>query len=238
MTDFVRMHRWTVVSAVLRPVAKTGDGSERANAGARARSEGAHAGARAAGEYALTAARTLRLLLTVMTVMTVLTWSLAIASGCTAFVVHDATNGPQCDDDDDCGAGTVCVDTVCVAIDDDPTPGVGTPIDADGGVVVGPDGLALDIPAGALTGTVHIRLERVTATLPRDNFDADAFYRVQPALTLTVPGTLTLPGEGEALFLRPSAGATLWDEIAPEDTDRFEVSTLDVFARGDAVEAP
>ena len=158
----------------------------------------------------------------------------AALSGCTLLVWSDADGGPQCETDADCGAALRCDDARCVAVADDAIPGAGVPIGPEGGTVEGPAGILLVVAPGSVNNTIRLQIERITATLPRTNFDADAFYRLQPTTVFDPPAQLTVPGEG-SLFMRPADGAPEWAAIEPTD-GTFEVGRVEVFARGEAVD--
>ncbi len=142
-------------------------------------------------------------------------WLLVMMAGalqaCSYIVWTDVETAPVCASDDDCGAGTVCIDSLCVGVDQDTVPLEATTVDESGGVVRGPYGAVLTIPANALLGPVLFTIAPATATSLHDNFDETSpFIAIDPLVTLQAPATLTLPGDGE-LFRRPDDGSTSWE---------------------------
>jgi hypothetical protein len=143
------------------------------------------------------------------------------SSGCSLVVYNDATTPAACDDDDACPAGEACIDERCAAVDPGSVPGVGTSVGVAGGTVTGPDGVVLDVPAGALPGNFTITIARTTSTLPRDNVGDGTFYEIEPALAF-------------AIWVSPLEGVT-WEALATDDA-RFVLPRTGVVVR--AAETP
>lgn len=157
------------------------------------------------------------------------------SSACSLVVYNDATTPAVCDDDADCPAGEACVDASCAVVDPGSLPAVGTAIDVTGGTVVGPDGVVLEVPAGAVTGKVSITIARTTSTLPRDNIGDGAFYAIEPAITFAISAVLTLPDEQSTAWLSPVEGLT-WEALGASDDGRFVLPRTGVVVK--AVELP
>jgi len=161
---------------------------------------------------------------------------MALLSGCTWLVLHDAST-TTCVGDDECGAGFQCESGACVAVGADAPPGVGTVVDNGGGVVAGADGVTLTIPPLAVAAATAFVIARETATLPHDNFIASGgFIKVTPAVSFTVPASLLLTGEG-SLFQRPADDGATWIPIDGAG-DEVEITSTGTFARGALLEAP
>ncbi len=158
------------------------------------------------------------------------------SSGCSLVVYNDATTPAACDDDDACPAGEACIDERCAAVDPGSVPGVGTSVGVAGGTVTGPDGVVLDVPAGALPGNFTITIARTTSTLPRDNVGDGTFYEIEPALAFAISATLTLPADGDVdtAWVSPLEGVT-WEALATDDA-RFVLPRTGVVVR--AAETP
>lgn len=156
-------------------------------------------------------------------------------SSCTWLVLQDAA-ATACAGDDDCGAGRQCDDDVCVAAGAEAPPPDGTVVDDAGGVVVGPDGVTLTIPAQAVSGATAFVIARETATLLHENFDASSgFFTITPATDFAVAATLRVTGEG-AFFQRPADDGATWIPIDGAGDD-VAIDSTGTFARGALVEA-
>jgi hypothetical protein len=180
--------------------------------------------------------------------------SVPLSTSCTARVLEDAAAPPACASDDDCGAGTACVDDVCAAKDADPLPREATSVGPEGGVVFGPDGVTLEVPAGALDGSTALTITTTTATYEYANFSPTTrLYSIEPTVTFAVDHTAKLhvpaadasASDGDvvgprSLFLRPTPAAPTWDAIADDDGDGvFLLPRTGIFAIGvAAAEAP
>lgn len=164
---------------------------------------------------------------------------MALLSGCTLIVWRDASTPAPCDDDADCPADEACVDEVCEVVDPGAVPAEGTRIDIAGGIVDGPDGVELEVPAGAVNTATMFFLRRETSTWPRDNFDAgNGFYAIAPAVSFATPALLVLPendGDDDDAFLQPTDGSTIWQRLTRADNGRFELPRAGVVARGSTV---
>lgn len=162
--------------------------------------------------------------------------SFAVAApGCTLIVWRDAATPAPCDDDVDCPADEACVDGSCDVVDPGAVPADGTAIDIAGGVVSGPDGVELEVPAGAVSGETVFFIRKETSTLPRDNFAAEGgFYAVSPTVTFAIPALLRLPGDDDEAFLRPIDDDLEWQPLIVNG-ERFELPRAGVVARGQTV---
>ena len=112
------------------------------------------------------------------------------AAGCTVLVVEDLVGDVSpCELAGDCAAGFSCVDGQCAALDDPgQPPPEGTRVGASGGEVLGPDGVTLSIPYGALASDTALQIARASATNVALGCDeASGFFRISPALTLPLP---------------------------------------------------
>lgn len=104
-----------------------------------------------------------------------------------------------------------------------PAPSASTVIDASGGSLVGPDGVRLDVPAGALTGPVTITMTREATGAPALlDGQASTVYAITPhGLPFKKPAVLTfpaavLPGQSplQTDVLRAQPGGQ-WQVLAP-----------------------
>lgn len=166
-------------------------------------------------------------------------------AGCTALVLVDDSEAAACASDDDCGAGTLCVDAVCTRAQRDSVPSENVLIDGDGGSVTGPDGVTLVVEAGAVEDLFAFSIERASATLAFNNFaPRSPFYAVTPVVDFAVASTLAVPGgcdgddAGCALFLRPVDGGAVWERAEVDAVGGFaaEVSRTNIFALGVALD--
>lgn len=157
---------------------------------------------------------------------------LVASSGCSLVVYNDATTPAACADDGDCPAATACIDERCSAVDPGAVPGVGTSVGVAGGTITGPDGVVVDVPAGALSGNFTITVTRTTSTLPRDNVGDGVFYKIEPELTFAISATLTLPDDDDVTtaWVSPLEG-TSWDALATTDDERFVLPRTGVVVR-------
>ena len=169
-------------------------------------------------------------------VVSSLVGSLSLAGGCTLLVWRDASGPALCEDDGDCPAGEVCGDGSCDVVATDAVGREGTRIDIEGGVVTGPDGVVLTIPAGAVDVATTFIIRKTTSTLPRDNFVNDgAFYAIEPARSLAAIARLQLPGDASRAFLRPEDQHVIaWQELTLVD-GQFGLPRTGVVARGERV---
>lgn len=141
--------------------------------------------------------------------------SLAPLSSCTWLVHEDlASSGAPCRAAGDCFAGHACDEGSCVPVPDPtepPAPLAHNTVGPDGGVVDGPDGVRLVIPAGALDDEQEVRLTRASASLVPAGFveagreGEGRFYAVvttavfSPSATLEIPIDEALCAAGECL---------------------------------------
>jgi hypothetical protein len=167
-------------------------------------------------------------------------------SGCTAIVLSDATGDPEvpCESASDCAAGSRCDDGTCAAEDGDgePPPAPGS-IGEDGGVLEGPDGVRLVIPAHALDGVVTFTIARASSTTVAETADGTVaprsrFYSVAPAIALALAATLDVPLDeecGTCTVFQESDDA--WVALgaapgAPVQTARAVTTSLERFVAG------
>ncbi len=121
---------------------------------------------------------------------------LTLGPGCTVLASFFATQTPTCESEADCFAGYECVDGACQEVVTATQPPIVAPasIDGQGGTVVGPDGVELIIPQGALSGAATVVIERYSATLSPFGVDPETpVYSIRPALMLSRPATLSIP---------------------------------------------
>ena len=145
--------------------------------------------------------------------------------GCTALVLLDDAQLPPCAADADCPAGFLCEDGVCGDVASDVVPGAATLVGAGGGGVLGPDGVTLTIPAGAVDDALPFLIGRASATLLFDNFEPRSrFYGISPDVDLAVAAGLELPAEASCaavgscqIFVRPVDGSSRWESLPREN---------------------
>jgi hypothetical protein len=128
--------------------------------------------------------------------LAVATVGLTAAPGCTVLASFLSSQTPTCESTSDCFAGFECTDGTCIEVATPTQPPIVPPasIDAEGGTVLGPDGVELIIPAGALSGAATVVIERYSATLdPFGVAPQTLVYSIRPALTLSRAATLRIP---------------------------------------------
>jgi hypothetical protein len=161
-------------------------------------------------------------------------------TGCTATILRDATTPARCAADEDCAGGTVCDDEACVAVDSDDIPLDATLVGLDGGVVYGPDGIVLEIGAGALSGATAFTFALASATLEYANFTPTTrLYTIAPALVFATGSSARLrvpaaPTTGATtLFFQPSPAGPDWTPFDDEVADGvFDVDRTGTFGVG------
>jgi hypothetical protein len=172
---------------------------------------------------------------------------LAGSPACTVRVLSDAAAPVACGSDDVCPGGTACVEGACVEGESDPIPIDATLVGPDGGTVLGPDGLQLEIGAGALGNSTAFSMSLASATLEYANFiPTTRLYTITPSVTfstgalvrLVVPAAAsrTPGGQPQSLFLQPSPPGPEWTEVGDDDGDgSFVIAQTGTFGVGTAV---
>ena len=175
-----------------------------------------------------------------------------LTTSCTARILEDAAAPPACASDDDCGAGSTCVEDVCADADADPVPREATVVGPGGGTVYGPDGVSLTIDPGALAASTAFTITTTTATLEYANFTPTLrLYTIDPTTEFSdavvggarihVPAVEAGAADGAlTLFLRPTPPGPVWDPIEDDDGDgAFVLRHTGTFGIGvAAAEAP
>lgn len=117
------------------------------------------------------------------------------ASSCTWLVYEDLSEAPlACAAESDCFSGQRCTEGVCVDVDEATEPPPPPSIGPAGGIVNGPGGATLTVPAGALAESVELELVLASATfLPGAFTEVSPALRITPEVTFAVAATLNVP---------------------------------------------
>ncbi|MBM4279485.1 MAG: hypothetical protein FJ137_01550 [Deltaproteobacteria bacterium] len=155
-------------------------------------------------------------------------------------VLQDAASPARCTDNDDCAGGTVCDGEICVATSADDIPIEATLVGVNGGVVYGPDGIVLEIDAGALPSATAFSFTLASATLEYENFTPTTrLYTITPTQVLATPSSARLrvpaaPAAGATtMFFQPLPAGPVWTPFDDGDGDGvFAIDRTGTFGVG------
>ena len=169
--------------------------------------------------------------------------------GCTLLVKEELENAPvPCQSAADCFAGFACREGSCSEAEapKEPPPAPPMTVGPAGGILLGPDGVRLVVPAGALDDDVALRVERAPTSVGAPDIALSSrIYQISPALVLDAPAHLEIPVDetscplGCAIFMEGADHA--WtplpaSEAAPSSQEAAvvtaEVRALGLFAAG------
>lgn len=164
----------------------------------------------------------------------------ALVPGCTALVILDDTAPLVCQADSDCAAGTVCDNANCIGFRTEVIPTSAVVVGAAGGTLTGPDGVMLEIPAGAVVDDQAFLIGRASSTLLFQNFEPRSrFYAISPFTEFELPARLVAPAalcgavNSCEIFFQPQDSAETWVAF---DFENAAITRTGVFAVGVGVE--